>query len=281
VENEAEGIYPRATWRLLRDGSADGAANMAVDEAILLAVAEGVAPPTLRFYMWEPPCLSIGYSQSMEEEVDLETCRARGVNWVRRPTGGRSILHTDELTYGVVAPQNEPRVAGGVVESYRRLSQGLLAGLRLLGVEVVQARKSHDRRPELAAACFDSPSLYEITVGDKKLVGSAQVRRQGMVLQHGSLPLCGDLTRIFDYLRLESEKKRQALRRALRARAATLEEVLGRAVSFDETAEALAAGFAQALNLNLELGRLTARERELAEQARRERYATDEWNFRK
>jgi lipoate-protein ligase A len=118
-------------------------------------------------------------------------------------------------------------------------------------------------------------------VGGKKLVGSAQVRRQGVVLQHGSLPLFGDLTRIFDYLRLESEKKRQALRRALRARAATLEEVLGRAVSFDETAEALAAGFVQALNLKLELGRLTARERELVEKMRRERYATDEWNLRK
>jgi lipoate-protein ligase A len=281
MNHETEATYPSATWRLLYNGSADGATNMAVDEAVLLAVAEGVAPPTLRFYMWEPPCLSIGYNQSMGEEVDLEACRARGVDWVRRPTGGRAILHTDELTYSVVAPQDEPRVAGGVVESYRRLSQGLLDGLRRLGAEAVQAQRAYDKQPELAAACFDTPSNYEITVGSRKLVGSAQVRRRGVVLQHGSLPLCGDLTRLFDYLRLESEQKRQALRRALRKRAATLEEVLGQAIPFDRVAEALSAGFAQALDLKLEPWRLTARERELAAEMRGERYATDEWNFRK
>jgi lipoate-protein ligase A len=281
MEPELAAAYPRAAWRLLVNGSADGATNMAVDEAILLAVAEGAAPPSLRFYMWEPPCLSIGYSQSMSKEVDLEACRARGVSWVRRPTGGRAVLHTDELTYSIVAPQDEPRVAGGVVESYRRLSRGLLAGLHRLGAEAVQAQKSYAKKPELAAACFDTPSKYEITVGGKKLVGSAQVRRQGVVLQHGSLPLFGDLARLFDYLRLESEGKRQALRRVLRERATTLEEVLGQAIPFDEVAKALAAGFAQALNLELEPGQPTARERDLAEKVRRERYATDEWNFRR
>lgn len=254
---------------------------MAVDEAILLAVAEGAALPTLRFYSWEPPCLSIGYGQPMKREVDLENCRARGVTWVRRPTGGRSILHTDELTYSVVAPQDEPRVAGGVVESYRRLSQGLLTGLRLLGAEAVQAHSAYDKRPELAAACFDTPSNYEITVAGRKLVGSAQVRRQGVILQHGSLPLCGDLARIFDYLLLESEEKRQTLRRALRERAATLQEVLGSVTPFDRAAGALAEGFSQALNLTLEPGRLTAREQEMSGQMRRERYACDEWNFRR
>lgn len=124
--------YP-AEWRLLKTGFADGATNMAIDEAILLAVAEGKAPPTLRFYGWEPPCLSIGYSQSMGE-VDVDRCRKAGIGLVRRPTGGRAILHADELTYSVVAPQTEPRVAGGVIESYRRLSLGLVAGLRALSL---------------------------------------------------------------------------------------------------------------------------------------------------
>jgi lipoate-protein ligase A len=272
---------PVATWRLLDTGCADGATNMAVDEAILQAVAERAAPPTLRFYAWEPPCLSIGYNQSMRGEVDLEACRARGVSWVRRPTGGRAILHIDELTYSVVAPESEPRVAGGVVESYRRLSQGLLAGLRRLRAEAVQAEASYDKNLEQGAACFDTPSNYEITVASRKLVGSAQVRRIGMVLQHGALPLCGDLTRIFDCLLIEAEEQRWALRETLRARAATLEEVLGHTVSYGEVADALAVGFAEALALRFEPGELTPLERELAARLRRERYAADEWNFRK
>ena len=282
--------YPPATWRLLNTGYADGATNMAVDEAILLAVAEGKAPPTLRFYGWQPPCLSIGYNQSAGE-VDVERCRERGVDFVRRPTGGRAVLHADELTYSVVAPQDEPRVAGGVIESYRRLSQGLIAGLRALGVDVHQAltptppsplplSQSREGRRGAEAVCFEVPSAYEITVGGRKLVGSAQVRRRGCVLQHGSLPLAGDMARIIDFLRVP-EEKREELKRELRERATSLGEALGRAVPFKEAARALAEGFAQALNLRLVPGGLSERELALAEQLRRERYATREWNFRR
>ena len=130
--------YPPATWRLIVDGEADGATNMAVDEAILSHVSEGRSQPTLRFYAWSPPCLSLGRSQPLAD-VDLAACRAAGVDIVRRPTGGRAILHTDELTYSVALPQDDPRVAGDVVDSYRRISEGLLAGLHQLDVEAVQA----------------------------------------------------------------------------------------------------------------------------------------------
>jgi len=216
--------YPLATWRLLNTGPADGAANMAIDEAILTAVAEGKSPPTLRFFAWEPPCLSIGYSQAADD-VDITKCQQAGVNVVRRPTGGRAILHTDELTCSIVASQGEPRVAGGVVESYRRLSAGLVRGLRFLGVDVAQAEAGHGtvapigQDADVSAACFDAPSAYEVTAGGKKLVGSAQVRRRGAVLQHGSLLLQGDITRICRYLVVPSEEQRQELCWDLRARA--------------------------------------------------------------
>jgi len=316
--------YPAAEWRLLETGLADGATNMAIDEAILWAVAEGESLPTLRFYGWRPSCLSIGYSQSMESEVDVDRCREAGIGLVRRPTGGRAILHADELTYSIVAPQAEPRVAGGVIESYRRLSAGLVAGLRALGVDVSQAlspsplplsqdqergRGGQHRPPPPAppptlgegspvppsprvgrgglggrgvqsAACFDAPSSYEITVGGKKLVGSAQVRKKKVVLQHGSLPLEGDITRIFDFLKAPSEERREELRQELRARATSLELALGYSVSFEEVARHLAIGFAQALNLRLIPGRLSQRELALAEKLRREKYAAREWNFR-
>ena len=270
--------YPVAEWRLLETRLADGATNMAIDEAILWAVAEGKSRPTLRFYGWQPPCLSIGYSQSMEGEVDVDRCREAGIDFVRRATGGRSILHADELTYSVVAPQAEPRVAGGVIESYRRLSAGLVAGLRSLGLAVAQVETADDKGK--SAACFDAPSSYEITVGGKKLVGSAQVRKKRVVLQHGSLPLEGDIARIFDFLKAPSDERREGLKQELQARATSLDLALGYRIPFDEVARHLAAGFAQALNLRLIPGQLSQHELALAEKLRREKYATREWNFR-
>lgn len=131
-----------------------------------------------------------------------------------------------------------------------------------------------------SAACFDAPSNYEITVDGKKLVGSAQVRKKGVVLQHGSLPLEGDVARIFDFLKVPSEERREELKRELRARATSLELALGYSVPFEEVARHLAAGFAQALNLQLIPGQLSQHELALAEKLRREKYTAREWNFR-
>ncbi len=269
--------YLPARWRLLRMGTQDGATNMAIDEAILRAVAAGLVPPTLRLYAWQPPCLSLGQSQ-LSNEVDWAACAARGYDVVRRPTGGRAILHTDELTYSVTAPESEPRVAGGILSSYRQLSEGLLEGLHLLGVPGVEAH-----HPEAAASsslkqnnpvCFEVPSSYEITAGNKKLVGSAQVRREGVVLQHGALPLVGDIARICDVLAGHPQPER------VRARATTIESVLGYAVSFEEAARAIVQGFTSALHVELVPGDLVSQERAWADELRQERYATDEWNRR-
>jgi lipoate-protein ligase A len=277
--------YPRATWRLLLSPFAGGAYNMAVDEAILLANAEGGARPTLRFFGWEPACLSLGYAQPAAE-VDFEQLRRLGYDLVRRPTGGRAILHTDEITYSVVAPMAEPRVQGGVVESYQQLSAGLMRGLEALGLA---ARADRTYAAEEGAApkgpvCFEVPSNYEITVGNGarplKLLGSAQVRKRGVVLQHGTLPLTGDLGRICDALAFASAGERHLARERVQKRATTIEAVLGRVVPWGEAAAALAAGFAEALNLELAEAPLSAREEELAARLRAEKYGTAAWNCR-
>ncbi|MFC2029907.1 biotin/lipoate A/B protein ligase family protein [Chloroflexota bacterium] len=270
--------YPRATWRLLVQGQTDGATNMAVDEAILGAVASGASPPTLRFFSWHPPCLSLGRSQPVDD-VDSVACRGDGVDMVRRPTGGRAILHTDELTYSLALPQTDPRASGDILDSYRRLSEGLLAGLRELGVEAVRAMGHRKPQAELTAVCFETPSDYEITVGGRKLVGSAQWRAQGGVLQHGTLPLHGDIGRIVTYLAF-SDAERRAQRKAVRARAATLQDTLGENVPFARAAEALATGFAQALNLKLAPGALTDEEHFAASGLRQSRYADPGWTER-
>lgn len=270
--------YFAATWRLIVDGEATGAVNMAIDQAILEAVVAGSSQPTLRFYAWSPPCLSLGRSQHLAE-VDLSACSRRGIDVVRRPTGGRAILHTDELTYSVTLLQTDPRTEGGIVEGYRRLSEGLLAGLRRLGVPAVQARNSMPPRPGATAVCFETPSDYEITVAGRKLVGSAQWRAGGGVLQHGSLPLQGDIARIIDVLPF-SDKDRENQRDHLHQKATTLEEAVGRAISYERVADALASGFGQALNVRLVLGQLTPAELSLASRLWRERYASPDWTRR-
>ncbi len=177
------------TWRLLITSPARGSWNMAVDEAILEETGRGSSLPTLRLFAWEPPCLSLGYAQPIED-VDLDRLHERGWDLVRRPTGGRAVLHTDELTYSVIAPLNEPRVAGTLLESYQRLAKALVEALHLLVLPVqVQEQAVVPAAQTTNPVCFEVPSAFEITVDGKKLIGSAQARRKEGVLQHGSLPL--------------------------------------------------------------------------------------------
>ena len=257
--------YSRATWRLIVDAHPrTGAWNMALDEAVMDAVAAEAVPPTLRFYQWEPPCLSLGKRQPLDG-VELARCRDDGVDVVRRATGGWAILHTDELTYSVaVSPQDE-RAAGAILDAYRKLSAGLVDGLRRLGAPAEMNPVNPYGVHNASAACFEVPSAYEITVGSQKLMGSAQARPAGRVLQHGSLPLRGDIARVADYLRHDSDDAREHLRAHLRERATTLGDVLGRPVSFAEAAEALRFGFAAALNLDLAPGDVTPDELAAAE----------------
>ncbi len=235
-------------WRLVCSPPARGSVNMALDQAILESVAAGHAPPTLRLYAWEPPCLSLGHAQALSD-VDLERLAERQWEWVRRPTGGKAILHTDELTYAVALPARHPLAAGSVLETYRSLSRGLTAALARLGVFTQLHPTPPAPGDRLNPVCFEVPSAYEVTFQGKKLIGSAQVRRGGGVLQHGSLPLRGDITRICDALRYPDEASRRQAAARLAARATTLEVCLGRAVGWQEVASALAAGFADALGL--------------------------------
>jgi lipoyl(octanoyl) transferase len=182
----------------------------------------------------------------------LDAVDRHGWHLVRRPTGGRAILHTDELTYSVIASLDEPLVAGSVLDSYRRLSTGLAAALQLLGV-LVQAEKEYPNTVKTntgGPVCFDVPSNYEITAGGKKLIGSAQSRRLGGVLQHGSLPLYGDLTRIIHGLSYPDDNARMAAARRLRDRAVTVEMILNRVPEWREVAEFFVQGFRSIFQLD-------------------------------
>ncbi len=271
---------PAITWRLLVTGTHDGPTNMAIDQAIMEAVAEGRVPPTLRFYAWEPACLSLGYTQPAAD-VDQVRLATQGWDVVRRMTGGRAILHTDELTYSIALTADDPLVSGGIVESYRRLSMGLTAGLTMLGA-VPRADKRADPHGQSAGpVCFEVPSHYEITIEGKKLIGSAQVRKSGAVLQHGSLPLTGDIARICDALVFESEEQREQARERVRRRATTLSQALGAVISWKVAVEAMTASFSDIFGLVLvPAEELTPGEKARAEMLHTEQYTRPSWNNR-
>lgn len=275
----------RPVWRLLRTGAASGAWNMAVDEAILHSVAAGMAPPTLRLYRWQPPCLSLGYFQRQEEEADLAAAAARGVDVVRRPTGGRAVLHHHEVTYSVALRETTPGLPPSVAGAYRFLCRGLVAGLAALGLRAEVApgpgRTSGSAGAAgrgWSAACFDAPSWYELSVGGRKVVGSAQVRRGGGVLQHGAVVLRFDAEALCSVLRYPSGAAREAARRLLADRAAGLSDVAGRDLSPGEVEEALCRGFEAALGIQLRPGELLPAEQRQAERLWRERQMIGGWH---
>lgn len=261
--------------RLLVTESLEGATHMALDEAILLL---GHLSPTLRFYSWSPPCLSLGYSQEVGRDVDLEACRRLGIALVRRPTGGGAILHHRELTYSLVAPEAHPAISGSIVESYRKVSQGLMAGLAHLGLSP-QMAPAAGAGAARSAACFDSASAGEVTVEGRKLAGSAQCRRKGKILQQGSLLLEMDPLQALEVLKAPPGKGHRSWAEGLGVRATCLREALGRPVCFGEVAQALALGFQEALGLELEAGQPSLEEWELAQRLRREKYASPAWTM--
>lgn len=265
-------------WRLLRTPPAQGAWNMAVDETILEFAGRGDVPPTLRLYAWSPACLSLGYAQPIKD-VDLDRLQDRGWEIVRRPTGGRAILHTEELTYSVCGQHSEPHLSGSVLESYQRLSLALLEALRLMGINADSTEKSslQDSNAEDNPVCFEIPSNYEITVVGKKLIGSAQARRKSSVLQHGSLPLSGDLTRILQVLNYPDEIQRRKAGERLLSHATTIEAVLGYRGDWWIASQAFRAAFRSVLKLNLQPMGLIAAEGRRALELFREKYNNPEW----
>ncbi len=266
-------------WRFVETEPLDGFTNMAIDEAVLESVTKGEAPPTVRFYRWQPPAVSIGYFQKLSKEINVEACKKHGVDIVRRLTGGRAVLHQHELTYSVIAPEDHPKVAGTVLQSYLMISRGLLAGLNNLGVNGQMVDGGVERK-QGTAACFDAPSWYELVVDNKKLVGSAQTRKNGVLLQHGSILIETDNELLFNLLNFSNEKIRAAARERFGKKATSLVETMGRKPFYHEVCTAFRAGFSAGLDIELIDGELTDFEIERAHQLV-DKYSSDDWNYKR
>jgi len=248
------------TWRLIIEHEPrSGTWNMAIDRAMMEAAGTQSVPPTLRFYQWHPAAVTLGKGQPITD-VDRDRCLVAGVDIVQRPTGGWAIFHTDELTYSVAAHSDEPAVSGPLLEAYKTLSTALIAGLNELGLDASLAPAPAPADKAGLIACFAIPYNNEITVNGKKLLGSAQARNQRRLLQHGSLPLIGDVSRAVDYLTFTDEAAREALRHHLRDHATTASAAAGRTITFTEGVAAISAGFRSALHLNFALQELSPAE---------------------
>ena len=238
--NPKSKIQNRMSWQLLVDPALDGRTNMESDAA-LLNEAENAAEPTtvVRFYQWMPATLSLGRHQKPEQAADLEFCAERGIPIVQRPTGGRAVLHDDELTYAVASNELDRFSGASIYETYKSISQALRLGLERLGVPAILAPET--RKPDRTQngadhPCFASPSRYELTADSRKIVGSAQRRCRRSFLQHGSILIACDRDKL-------ARATRVADPQALEVAVVGIAELLGRRPSASEMIEAFVAGF--------------------------------------
>lgn len=241
---------------------------MAVDESLLRSPESGW---TLRFYGWERPTVSLGYSQPARLGVDGALARSLGVGVVRRPTGGRAVLHADEITYAIVAPVDEGPLAGGISSSYRRIALGLQAGLARLGAEVRVERTGAAPAPGIKGPCFSARTRYELSVSGRKLIGSAQRRADQRLLQHGSLLLGAPRPRLWSALGAGYGAALEA--------SVGLCELIPRP-SQRLLVECLSSGIASALGLPRRYGTLSVRERRSAQRLA-SKYGDRGWTWRR
>ncbi|MFW9846384.1 MAG: biotin/lipoate A/B protein ligase family protein [Candidatus Thorarchaeota archaeon] len=239
--------------------------NMATDESIMLSVRNGDSPPTLRFYRWSPSAVSIGTFQGMTEEVDLEFCRASGIDYIRRITGGGAVYHDyeGEITYSIILPRGHGLVPDDIIESYHNLCGGVVRGLEHLGI-------SAEFKP-----------INDVVANGKKVSGNAQTRRHSCVLQHGTVLFDLDVKTMFSVLKVPQEKISDKMIADVRERVTSVRELLERNVTFDELSDALKKGFEEALGAKLFPGKMTAAEIQTADNIAAERFSKDEWNLKR
>lgn len=276
----------KEVWRFIDSGNGSPSFNMALDEALLDWHSVSKIPPTIRFYGWDPATISIGYFQKVEKEINMEAVKEHKLGFVRRPTGGRGVLHEHELTYSVIVSEDYPDMPKTVTEAYRVISEGILKGFHHLGLEAYFAvPKTQDERDSLknprSAVCFDAPSWYELVVEGRKVAGSAQTRQKGVILQHGSILLDLEEDKLFSLFKYPNDKVKERMQRAFKSKAVAINEISPRRISLEEAKEAFFKGFSEGLDIELVPYELSEEELEYVNKIAKERYENDEWNFKR
>jgi len=252
----------------------DPFANMALDETLLRSYREKSSQPTLRIYGWREPSLSLGYSQDLAGELDVELCKARSVPIVRRITGGGIILHANELTYSLVCSKEDLGIRSQVEASYKVISSFLISFYAALGIDAAFACdiSSDDNLGTPSAICFASKEKYDIVVGDKKIGGSAQKRSKDVIFQHGSIPLNFNAGSASSYMRTKSTDN-------IEDSATSLEEILGLELKVSMLSRLLRIAFIRSFNLEVREGGLSKMEEAIFNELKTNKYETSDWNY--
>jgi lipoate-protein ligase A len=250
-------------WRLLLTGAHSAAENMAIDRAILVAHSKKIVPPTIRFYCWDPPAISIGYFQGLQEEIDLENCKKYGVEYVRRITGGGAVFHENELTYSMVIDEQHPKISKNILESYGTICGAVIKGLTHLNINSTYA------------------PINDILVNGKKISGNAQTRKHKTVLQHGTIITDVDVEKMFSLLKVPNEKIKDKLISDVKERVTSLKHQMKKPVAFDDVADAMKNGFEQEFDITLIEEELTDEELKLSDAFVSTCFGTKAWNHQR
>jgi lipoyl(octanoyl) transferase len=264
---------PYPCWRIITLPPSRGSSQMALDQALLEEAKSAAFTPTLRLYEWSPPALSIGRFQPLED-VDLDACSSQGVEVVRRPTGGKSILHLDDFTYSIIMPKGFP-LPESVVDAYRLICEGILAALKILGIDAAIQPQAGEAYKHAGGACFSASTQADLEYAGRKLCGSAQVRRGGALLQHGSILLEDRSELLFRLLRFADEVERKRGLEDFRRRCLALSDT-GCHCTWPQVAESFREGFSRAFGVNIEDEVLTSREKRRRETLARA-YDSEQW----
>ena len=252
--------------------------NMAIDEALFRIHQKERKPPVLRLYGWRRRAVSLGYFQDVAEELNYAYCRDIGIPIVRRPTGGKAVLHDSDLTYSLVAKEDSPLFSTDVVETYRIISGCIVRGLAIAGIETHMVEGGRNETLSGNGFCFATSYRHELLAGGKKICGSAQTRARGVFLQHGSVLVDLDPLAVCSAIGKTEDVQKRA--REIGASVTSVRETMGDAVGMDDLCRAVATGFEEVLHVRLAEGILSPEEDALKEKLLAGKYSRDEWNLK-
>jgi len=253
---------------------------MAIDEWLLKQHSKDKIKPTLRFYGWERPSLSVGHFQNVERTIDFTGVEKHQCDFVRRLTGGSAVLHDDELTYSIIVAESHPKIPKSVNEAYYVLAKGLLEGYHQLGIDADFAVPEKELLRQRSAVCFEVPASYEMIVDGKKISGNAQTRKSGVLLQHGSIPMSFNAEMLFDLFNFSKDSIRERQRKAFINKATSINEIKKEPHTYDRLKEAFITGLTKSLHINLKPLTLSNTDWKEINDLADTKYRTDEWNLR-
>ena len=268
--------------RILPDETNSASANMAFDEALLMHLVLGESPATLRFYQWNFPTVSLGYFQKVHD-VNLDLTKEKGWEIVRRPTGGRAVLHWKEVTFCLTIPTQ----GKGLWEIFKLIHESIGTGLNKLGIPAKVLPMEYEKprnvgsRKDKMAACFASPSRYELTLNGKKIAGSAQKKYGDFMLIHGSIPIESTYKSLFEIMTFPDEEKRMQSYKESLKKMTSIHTETGKMYEFSELTKAIAQGFKEQWACELIPGKISDSEREMIVNLDKEKYGSEEWLFKK